>query len=418
MNIIETDVTDSATKLSQHVAEQKLRSGEAMAAYFYRSHVAYQHELDTLIFRSWMFAGHTSQIPNAGDYFLFDVGEESIIVSRDAKQQIHAVFNNCRHRGSRVCEEHQGNRKTFVCPYHGWVYELDGRLKSARHMESLEGFDPKDHGLEKPLLEISHGLIFINCNRDADSLSEEIKKIEIPLAAHELSNAKVAACRNYPVQANWKLVLENYLECYHCATAHRSYANIHTLKDLEHNVKALNDELLARCEEITGVKGIGNILYEVYLHGTTQGGGVESFRHALYPGQLTGSRDGQAVAPLLGKLKDYDGGVADFQFGPLTFLVIYPDHGVMYRFTPRSLTETDMTLWWFVRADAEEGKDYNLDDLTWLWDKTTKEDEYIIRRNSEGVNSRFYKPGPYHPEFEYACMDFVAWYLERMSVIN
>ncbi len=269
MNIIETDVSDSPARLMNELQAQKQRLGQAMPAYFYRSHVAYQRELDRLMFRSWICAGHVSQIPKPGDYFLFELGEESIIISRNAEQEIHAVFNNCRHRGSRVCEHLSGNKKTLVCPYHGWVYELDGRLKSARHMDVVEGFDSQEHGLLKPKLEISHGLIFVNCNPDADSLKNEIKKIEVPLAAHQLANAKVADCRNYPVNANWKLALENYLECYHCATAHRSYSNIHTLKDLEKNVADLNAELQANCEDLTGVEGIGFTLYEVYLHSSS-----------------------------------------------------------------------------------------------------------------------------------------------------
>ena len=98
----------------------------------------------------------------------------------------------------------------------------------------------------------------------------------------------------------------------------------------------------------------------------------------------------------------------DFQIGPLAFMLNYPDHCVLYRFTPRSRTSTDMELVWFVRGDAEEGRDYDRQAVIWLWDRTTKEDEYIISRNSAGVNSRFFEPGPYHPEFESLCLDFVG----------
>jgi phenylpropionate dioxygenase-like ring-hydroxylating dioxygenase large terminal subunit len=96
----------------------------------------------------------------------------------------------------------------------------------------------------------------------------------------------------------------------------------------------------------------------------------------------------------------------------------YPDHCVLYRFIPRSITETDMELVWYVNGDAEEGTDYNKEDLTWLWHHTTLEDEFIITRNSEGVNSQFFEPGPFHPEHESTLNEFVTWYLKGLSQVQ
>ena len=108
-------------------------------------------------------------------------------------------------------------------------------------------------------------------------------------------------------------------------------------------------------------------------------------------------------------------GKPNYQMGPVSFMLNYPDHCVLYRFIPRGITRTDMQLVWFVNGDAEAGVDYDTDKVTWLWDYTTKEDEYIILRNSEGVNSRFFEPGPYHPEFEEVSIDFIDWYLEGLK---
>ena len=93
----------------------------------------------------------------------------------------------------------------------------------------------------------------------------------------------------------------------------------------------------------------------------------------------------------------------------------YPDHCVLYRFIPRDVGSTDMEVVWFVRGDAVEGVDYDREELTWLWHHTTLEDEYIITRNSQGVNSRFFEPGPYHPAFENELQEFIAWYLSILS---
>ncbi len=117
----------------------------------------------------------------------------------------------------------------------------------------------------------------------------------------------------------------------------------------------------------------------------------------------------------MGNMRGYDGGVGDFQMGPLTSMLNYPDHCVLYRFIPRGLTETDMQVVWYVNGDAREGEDYDKDKLTWLWHNTTLEDEYIISRNSAGVNSQFFEPGPYHPEFEDTLNNFIKWYLHTLE---
>ena len=104
--------------------------------------------------------------------------------------------------------------------------------------------------------------------------------------------------------------------------------------------------------------------------------------------------------------------------GPLSFMLNYPDHCVLYRFIPRGITETDMEIVWFVNGDAEEGVDYDKEKLTWLWHSTALEDEFIIRRNSAGVNSHFFEPGPYHPEFEQMSMSFINWYLDTLHRVS
>ena len=117
-------------------------------------------------------------------------------------------------------------------------------------------------------------------------------------------------------------------------------------------------------------------------------------RYPLFPGYKTGSKTGEPIAPLLGDLRDYDGGATDLQIGCLNNFLIYSDHAVGYRFLPRKLQETDIQIVWMVRADAEEGIDYDRDNLSWLWHVTSQDDERIIRHNQEGVNSNAFVPGP------------------------
>lgn len=404
-------INDNVKTLVSQVAKQQRMPGFSLGSYFYHSELAYRLELEQLLFKSWIYAAHISEIPKSGDYVLFDVGQDSIIISHDDQGEIRALHNICRHRGSRVCEKRSGNSKTFVCPYHGWVYDNNGALRTPRASESYTDFEKTDYGLKKVALQEYMGLLFINFNPDAESFVPALDLIAKPLAANDLANAKVAHQKTYTVDANWKLCLENYLECYHCASSHKFYSRSHSLKELDEKVEPLNRAMLARTEQITGVQGIGQSLYKVYGDALSFGACVSHMRYALYEGYETGSEDGKGLAPLMGSMQGYDGGAGDFQMGPVTFMLNYPDHCVLYRFIPKGLKETEMKVVWFVQGDAQEGIDYDLDSLTWLWHETTQEDEYIVKRNSAGVNSSFYEPGPYHPEFEALCMKFVSWYL-------
>ena len=415
MKIIATDILDNREKMTAMASAQLEKPGFAINPYFYRSHVTYEAELEHIVFKSWLYAGHISQVAKNGDYFLFDVGEDSIIISRDNKGQIGAMHNICRHRGARVCEEPSGNRKAFICPYHGWAYGNDGHLKSAREMDQLEGFKCEDYALKKVRFVVFQGMIFINCDPNAPDFIAPLENISRQLGAYDLENAKVAERKTYRINANWKLALENYLECYHCSSSHRQYAKLHTLEAPSEKVKPINQAMWARAEELTGVAGIAEEYYGYYNDATAFGACSYTSRYALYEGFKTGSRDGQPVAPLMGNMQGYDGGAGDFQMGPLTFMLNYPDHCVLYRFIPRNLTETDMEVVWYVNGDAVEGVDYEVEKVTWLWHHTSLEDEYIILRNNEGVNSRFFEPGPYHPEYEATLMEFISWYLKALS---
>ena len=418
MKFIATDVSDTKEKMVNMATQQLSMPGLAIDPYFYRSHVTYQSELENIVFKSWLYAGHISQIPNKGDYFLFDIGEDSLIICRDKKGEVQTMHNICRHRGARLCEEAKGNSRAFICPYHGWGYGLDGKLKAARDMHDVDGFDVENFSLIKVRMEIFQGMIFVNCDPDAPDFSIPLSNISRQLGAYDLENAKVAEAKTYRIDANWKLCLENYLECYHCASSHQHYAKLHTLQALAHKVKPINEAMWARAEEVTGVEGIADEYYGYYNDAPDFGACSYHSRYALYEGFESGSKEGKPVAPLMGNMKGYDGGAGDFQMGPLTFMLNYPDHCVLYRFIPRSITETDMELVWYVNSDAQEGVDYDKEDLTWLWHFTSLEDEFIIMRNSAGVNSHFFQPGPYHPEHESTCMEFISWYLKALSKVT
>lgn len=139
-----------------------------------------------------------------------------------------------------------------------------------------------------------------------------------------------------------------------------------------------------------------------------------SFRYPLYDGAATASEDGGPVAPLMGSFKEYDGAATSTHFGPASFFLAYADHGVIYRFIPKTADRCKMEVIWLVRGDAREGIDYNLEKLAWLWRVTSEADKRIIEQNQLGVNSRYYEPGPYAP-MEQNALRYVNWYLREIA---
>jgi phenylpropionate dioxygenase-like ring-hydroxylating dioxygenase large terminal subunit len=383
--------------------------GWALAQPFYTDPDIYQLELDRIITRNWILAGHASQLPDAGDFLVFRLANESAIIVRGKDGEIRAFANVCRHRGSLVCLEDRGNARKFVCPYHGWTYDLDGNLIAARSM--TEEFDMDQHALHPVSLEILGGLLFACFCNDPPSLEGAKRDLAEPFAMFDFENLKVAAEKTYPIAANWKLAIENYQECYHCATAHPDYAKMHTLMLDPKKRERVQGPMLERMPAC-GLKRIEHDFVDTLARPGAQGYGYS--RTALFEGYKTGSRDGEPVAPLLGKLTDYDGGGSDFTFGPFTFLLAYSDHVVGYVFSPVDARNCICKVFWFVRGDAVEGKDYDREELMWLWDVTTYADEKIIVNNWKGVCSRYYEPGPYST-MERMEQRYTEWILQELA---
>ncbi len=383
--------------------------GRSLEQAFYRDPDIYARDLGRIFLNAWLYAGHASEIPEPGDYFLFEFDAESVIVARDREGQLHALINVCRHRGSRVCLSASGRTKRFVCPYHGWAYGLDGSLRAAAQMG--DDFDPDRHGLKKLHLKLFHGLIFVSFAAQPAPFELIEREMSASLAPYRLDRAKVARKIDYPIAANWKLSVENYCECYHCRPAHPDYSRAHALAIPQ----ALWQDDFKRVMERAAEVGLSvDLVDHTWLDAEAIGTERQYWRYPLLHGHLTGSRDGKPVAPLLGNLTGYDGGATDIQIGPVLFGLAYCDHVVLYRFLPLSLDRSVCQVSWLVNETAEEGRDYDVDQLTWLWDVTTEADKTIIENNQKGVNSHFFEPGPLS-QMERFENRFLRWYLAAVE---
>lgn len=384
------------------------RPGHGLARPFYMDPAIFERDMERLFRRHWHCLAHASIIPDAGDFELFRLGDEQIILTRTADGSIHALLNVCRHRGAEVCTRPRGNAKFFVCPYHAWTYANDGLLRAARLMP--KDFDRSRHGLRKLHVRVAAGLVFASFAKaplDFDPIEQSLRA---SCGQYGWDDAKVAHRELYRLDANWKLAVENYVECYHCGPAHPEYSQTHALEQPLDMIGKLNQAMEARTCALGVEVGSGD-----HWQGSADGReAIHTFRYALYDGVATGSEDGKPVAPLMGRFTDYDGGVTSIHLGGTSFLVCYPDHGMIYRFVPKTVDTCEMELVWLVRGDAIEDRDYDRARLTWLWKVTTEEDKKIIEHAARGVRSHYFVPGPLAP-MEHNELRYIDWYLEEIG---
>ncbi len=389
------------------------QEGHALPGAVYKDPAIYELEVQNILLKSWLYVGHQSLVPGRGDYFLFEVAGESVIVIRDGQGAVNALLNVCRHRGSRICDVPAGRESRLTCRYHGWTYGLDGSLKAAARVP--DGFDKSKFGLRRLHTRVFDGLIFVNFDENPPDFDAFEREMGPPLRPYGLDKAKVALRRNYPIASDWKLAVENYCECYHCQPAHPEYSVAHGRAVPRAECEAQLGDVMAKAPSVGLTQ---HFVDRSWLHAEQFGLEYSFDRYPLFRGHLTGSRDGRPVAPLLGTITGYDGGTTDLHLGPMTFGLAYCDHVVLYRFTPRGRRLTDCEITWLVNGSAVEGRDYRLDDLIWLWDVTTIADKQIIERNQAGVDSRYYVPGPLSPTMEPFTQQFLSWYVAAMRRIT
>jgi len=385
--------------------------GYSLPRAYYTDPAIFELDLERLLLRHWFCAGHVSSLRASGDFFLVDMGRESVIVCRAADDVIHALLNVCRHRGSRVCVTRSGSAAGggFTCPYHAWSYGLDGRLRAARQMPA--SFDKDRAGLRSLAVRVLEGLIFVSFAADPPALDDAARALADAAGTHGWAQAKVAHRASFTINANWKLAIENYMECYHCQPAHAEFARRHVYARPARQGAAIEQAARERSA------ALGISIRDVDGYGLNARFGQESvavLRSALLDGHVTAAADGRQLAPLMGRFPACDGSSTYFDIGPVSDFLAYADHGMIYRFIPRSVDLTEMEVLWLVDAKAEAGRDYDVERLSWLWTVTSVEDKQIIERNQEGVNSRYYEPGPYSLQEEYAGR-FVAWYLAELG---
>lgn len=386
------------------------RPGFSLEQAFYTDPAIFKAELEFVWARQWIFVGHSSQIPQAGDYFTVEIGPDSFIVVRDRTDEIGVVSNVCRHRGSRICLEKTGqDHKSFVCPYHQWVYDLNGDLKTARVMP--QDFDTSEFGLRRATVRVVEGLIFM-CMASSPPDFESFESEIVPrLRHHAFERAKVAHTQTYEVAANWKLVVENSRECYHCGVGHPQYCQAVGFASAIGSDEEAVADAASLAEGRKRLEEHGVVADEITFKRDTW---YRFKRFFLREGQVSESLDGKPVAPLMVSEPGWDSGVAALVTLPNLLLETPPDYAMTFALFPIDSMRSRAVVQWLVRDDAVEGKDYDLSRLTEFWSLTMEQDWALCENNHAGVASRNYTPGPYAPD-ERGVELFVNWYLDQIK---
>ena len=379
------------------------RDGHTLPAPLYLSQTAFDFDLEAIYARNWLMAGMACELPKTGSYLALTIGRYPVLLVRDRTGDIRAFHNSCRHRGSILCTPGAGQSPKLVCPYHRWTYNLDGSLLAATRMP--EDFDKREHGLKPVPIKVVAGAIFI-CLADTppsfDDFGDAFARYAAPMRFDAL---KLVATDHMIERANWKLVMENGRECYHCATGHPELATSFPVELSLHELQRDDDRHrdFARRMDALGLP-----------HEPLQGSWWQIARFPLNEGSRSISMDG---APICARpiIDTQGGGTGTLRWAidPHLFAHATADHVFVFSCLPTAPDEALVVSKWYVHKDAVEGVDYDPARMTELWVKTNQQDREFAENNHRGILSPGYTPGPYSPEAEGLALRFTDWYCNR-----
>ncbi|HUD72240.1 MAG TPA: aromatic ring-hydroxylating dioxygenase subunit alpha [Dongiaceae bacterium] len=216
------------TSFDRRAAEADLQSVYApldeattLPGRYYHDPAILREELRLIFDEMWLCIGRSEDLANPGDFVTRSIGPESVVATRDGAGALHAFHNVCRHRGARIVDAARGSGLArFQCPYHSWTYDLTGALKSAPHMEEVQGFDRSRYPLHRVRLAEWDGFLFVTLSPRTPPLEQHLGEMAGYFDRYRIGGLRRARAMTYSVAANWKTLCENYSECYHCFLVH------------------------------------------------------------------------------------------------------------------------------------------------------------------------------------------------------
>ena len=376
------------------------RPGHSLPGDLYNSQEAFDFDTRAIFGRTWLMVGFEIELPRPGTWMSVPIGPWTVIITRDHHGDLRAFHNTCRHRGSQICKPGKGASARLVCPYHRWTYELSGELAHAARMP--EDFDRADHGLASVHVESVGGVLYVCLADDPPHIADFRRQFEPMLAAHNLKDGKLAFESTLVERGNWKLVMENARECYHCAASHPELARSFPTGASAHFDYG-EDNRQQRFAARMAAAGLDV--------GPIEGDWWQAMRFILNDGFKSMTTDGAfAVNRLMCGVEGGDIGSLRWSIEPHGFAHATADQVLLFQAMPVAPRESVVTAKWLVHKDAVEGVDYDIGHLTDLWTRTNLQDRDLVENNQAGVNSPGYRPGPYSPDAEALAIRFVDWY--------
>jgi glycine betaine catabolism A len=332
-------------------------------AAWYTSPEIFAQEQTRIFARDWLCVGREESLARAGDFFTVERAGESLIVTRDASGVVHAFYNVCRHRGTRICSAESGHfQGSIQCPYHAWTYGLDGSLKVARNMGEVPGFDRAEYPLKEARVALWEGFVFVAIEPESP-FDVAFAPLIGRFARWAIAGLKAANSITYELACNWKLVFLNYSECYHCPLVHPQ------LDKLSPSDSGRND--------------------------LSEGPFLGGYSELRQPGtSLTMS--GRSSRPPIGSVEGVElDRVYYYTIFPSLLLSMHPDYVMAHYAKPLAPDRTEVVCAWLFdpRTMAQPGFDPT--DVVEFWDLTNRQDWHVNELTQLGLSSRAYSPGPY-----------------------
>lgn len=358
------------------------QAAKTLEASWYLSPDVFARERDRIFSRSWICAGRADRIATAGEFVTIDVAGESLILTRDLEGLPRVFFNVCRHRGTLLCTRESGAFKGSIqCPYHAWTYGLNGSLLAARNMDDVPGFDRSDYPLRQAHLAEFDGFLFVSIDpaqRSEQTFAPLIGRFRAWTGGALRSGGRI----NYTLECNWKLVFQNYSECYHCPVIHPQ------LERLSPSDSGRND--------------------------LTEGPFLGGYSTLREPGQSLTTSGKTSRAPLPGLGSGEMLRVYYYTIFPSLLLSLHPDYVMAHYVQPVAPDRTLVTCEWLFNADAMERPGFDGTDAVEFWDTTNRQDWAVNELTQRGIRSRAYTPGPYS-QAEGLLHAFDRYYLNVMT---
>jgi Rieske 2Fe-2S family protein len=357
------------------------RLARSLPSHYYWDPPIYEREKERLLYTKWLCAGRLEEVAAPGDFVVRQIAHESVVIVRDKSEAVRAFYNVCRHRGTRLCTEAEGRfpRHGITCPYHGWTYAFDGRLQGTPHMVRMPDFAKDEYPLYPVPVALWEGFVFISLAAAPAPLAEQMEGLATHFARYGLAGLRRAVRRVYEVAANWKLLIENFTECFHCPHIH---------PELNRVTPYLGGGAAER-EGARGWRGGHWMELADDCHTLTVSGAK---RRPNFPGlDLDDTRR-----------------VYYNTLYPNFFLSFHPDYVLTHTLWPDGPGRTRVICEWLFEPGTMAGEDFDPSDAVEFWDLVNRQDFHVCELAQLGNRSRAH-PGGVHVAQESGPQHFTRY---------